>query len=130
MVAARKTLLAALAVALFAIACISDPPRPTSSIAPTSAPTATRQPPTELTTRACTIIHREGRNFLIRIITPDEYFDQIVPALILIEEDLASGTDLSAFGDDPLVSMFGRYLGDGVGPRHAELLREACWAYR
>ena len=80
--------------------------------------------------RSITIIQREGENFLIRIITPEEYFDKIIPALILIEEDLASGADLYVFGDKPLIYMFGRFLGDGVGPRHAELLQNACLAYR
>ena len=121
---------AALAVAVLAIACTSDPPRSTSTAAPISSPTATRQPPTELTSRACTIIQREGKDFVGREITQDEYFDKIIPALILIEEDLASGADLYVFGDRPMVYMFGRYLGDGVGPRHAKLLQEACWAYR
>ena len=130
MLLAGSTRWAALAVAVFAIACTSGPARSTSTTAPPSALTATRQPPTELTSRACTIIQREGKNFLGRIITPDEYFDKIIPALILIEEDLASGADLYVFGDKPLVYIFSRYLGDGVGPRHAELLQEACWAYR
>ena len=121
---------AVLAVAVFAIACTSDPSRPTLTTAPTLAPTATRHQPTVLTSRACTIIQHEGENFLARIITPEEYFDQVIPALILIEEDLASGKNLDNFGDQPLVSMFGLHLGDGVGPRHAELLQDACLAYR
>ena len=118
---------AVFAVVVFAVACTGDP---RSTSVPTSAPAATRQPPTELTSRACTIIQREGENFLIRIITPEKYFDNIIPALILIEEDLASGADLHVFGDKPLVYMFGRFLGGGVGPRHAELLQKACLAYR
>ena len=117
---------AVLAVALFAIACTTDPPRPTSTTAPTLAPTPFQHQATELTNRACTIIQSEGENFLARIITSEEYFDQIIPALILIEEDMASGANLDNFGDNPLVSMFSLYLGNGVGPRHAELLQEAC----
>ena len=121
---------AVLAVVVVAVACTSDSPNPRSTSVLISVPAATRQPPTELTSRACTIIQREGENFLIRIITPEEYFDKIIPALILIEEDLASGADLYVFGDKPLIYMFGRFLGDGVGPRHAELLQNACLAYR
>jgi len=126
MLLAGITWWAVLAVAVFAVACNSDPPRQTSTTAPTLGPTFTRHQPTELTSRACTIIQREGENFSARIITPGEYFDQITPALILIEEDLASGANMDAFGDKPLVSMFGLYLGNGVGPRHAGLLQEAC----
>jgi len=119
-----------LAVVIFAIACTGDAPAPTSTTVLNSVATAARQPPTELTSRACAIIHREGEDFSIGIITPEKYFDRIVPALILIEEDLASGPDLQVFGDNPLVYMFGQFLGNGVGPRHGELLREACLAYR